>query len=214
VPAGAWHHVAVVSNGTDLRAYLDGAPLGSPQAALTSGFTGAFQVGAWTNAGTPVDWFSGTMDEVRVYDVALTQTQVQTAMASPTHVDTDSDGVADIYETGTGVYVSATNTGTNPTSADTDGDGFSDALEISDGTNPNSAASNTPKADVYVRIGATGVQQGTIDYPVATLGAAMPMLQNGGIIHFLNSANTNERPRITKPMRVRAEGGVVRVGTP
>lgn len=78
----------------------------------------------------------------------------------PTKPDTDGDGLSDSVETGTGLFVSATDTGSNPKKADsdndglsdstevnrvpptnpnkpdTDGDGFSDAAEIADGTNP------------------------------------------------------------------------------
>jgi len=54
--------------------------------------------------------------------------------------DGDNDGVADIYETGTGIYVSPTNTGTSPTLADTDSDGLSDGTEIYQySSNPNLA---------------------------------------------------------------------------
>ena len=82
--------------------------------------------------------------------------------------DTDGDGIPDEYETGTGIYVSPTNTGTSPTNsdtdgdgltdgqevntyhsnpnlADTDGDGFSDGFEVSTGFDPTSPAS-TPEA--------------------------------------------------------------------
>ena len=44
--------------------------------------------------------------------------------------DTDGDGIPDKFETGTGIYVSPTNTGTSPTNPDTDGDGLSDGLEV------------------------------------------------------------------------------------
>jgi hypothetical protein len=40
--------------------------------------------------------------------------------------DTDGDGIPDAYETGTGFYVSPTDTGTNPSLPDTDGDGVCD----------------------------------------------------------------------------------------
>jgi hypothetical protein len=84
----------------------------------------------------------------------------------PTKVDTDGDGLSDGAETGTGVFVSATDTGTdprkvdtdgdgrtdgeevngtptsNPTLVDTDGDGFSDGSEVSTGHNPNDPNNN------------------------------------------------------------------------
>ena len=49
-------------------------------------------------------------------------------------VDTDGDGLLDNVETGTGTYVSLSNTGTNPNVADSDGDGLTDKQEI-DGVN-------------------------------------------------------------------------------
>lgn len=55
--------------------------------------------------------------------------------------DDDGDGVEDVYETGTGMFVSATNTGTSPTSPDSDGDGFDDGIEILAGSDPNDALS-------------------------------------------------------------------------
>ena len=55
--------------------------------------------------------------------------------------DSDGDGIPDIYETGTGIYVSPTNTGTNPNNVDSDGDGISDRFELIAGTDPNQASS-------------------------------------------------------------------------
>jgi hypothetical protein len=56
--------------------------------------------------------------------------------ASPTS-DEDNDGLFDIVETDTGVYVSPTDTGTDPFDPDTDDDGYSDGDEVNAGTNPN-----------------------------------------------------------------------------
>lgn len=53
--------------------------------------------------------------------------------------DSDGDGIVDSHETGTGIYVSATNAGTNRLLRDSDGDGASDWEELVAGTNPNSA---------------------------------------------------------------------------
>ncbi|HBE22050.1 MAG TPA: hypothetical protein DDW21_01035, partial [Verrucomicrobiales bacterium] len=50
--------------------------------------------------------------------------------------DSDFDGLDDAVETNTGVYVSASNTGTDPTKADTDGDGVPDGLEVKERTSP------------------------------------------------------------------------------
>ena len=50
--------------------------------------------------------------------------------------DTDSDGLKDIFETNTGIFLSASDTGSDPRNPDTDGDGYSDEWEVSDATNP------------------------------------------------------------------------------
>jgi hypothetical protein len=55
--------------------------------------------------------------------------------------DTDADGLPDTVETGTGVFVSAQDTGTSPYVADSDGDDFLDGVEVAAGTDPNSAKS-------------------------------------------------------------------------
>jgi hypothetical protein len=47
-----------------------------------------------------------------------------------TYNDTDSDGLHDAVETGTGVYFSADNTGTDPNNADSDGDTLTDGDEV------------------------------------------------------------------------------------
>jgi formylglycine-generating enzyme required for sulfatase activity len=67
---------------------------------------------------------------------------------TPANLDSDGDGVPDIYETGTGVWVSPTDRGTDPYRWDSDGDGLSDGVEDNTGvfvsrnhtgTNPNLA---------------------------------------------------------------------------
>lgn len=47
-----------------------------------------------------------------------------------TDTDDDNDGLDDVVETGTGIFVSETNTGSNPLVPDTDGDGFGDLSEV------------------------------------------------------------------------------------
>ncbi|MDJ0850846.1 MAG: SMP-30/gluconolactonase/LRE family protein [Myxococcota bacterium] len=51
--------------------------------------------------------------------------------------DRDEDALLDGVETGTGVFVSADDTGSDPAAADTDLDGFDDGVEVAAGTDPN-----------------------------------------------------------------------------
>ncbi|NRB37614.1 MAG: VCBS repeat-containing protein [Pseudomonadales bacterium] len=48
--------------------------------------------------------------------------------------DDDNDGWPDAVETGTGIFLSLADTGSDPFNADTDGDGFIDSLESNSGT--------------------------------------------------------------------------------
>ena len=78
---GAWHHVVVTYNGTSLTAYLDGASLGSqnppstPKVALTNAV-----VGYYANANNA---FNGLIDEVRIYNRALSASEVQDHYLNP-----------------------------------------------------------------------------------------------------------------------------------
>lgn len=64
-------------------------------------------------------------------------------------LDTDGDGIPDEYETGTGIYVSPTNTGTSPTNSDTDGDGIPDRYETGTGiyVSPTNTGTNPTNPD-------------------------------------------------------------------
>lgn len=50
--------------------------------------------------------------------------------------DVDNDGLLGSVETNTGVFVDASDTGTDPQNADTDGDGVDDGAEVEAGTDP------------------------------------------------------------------------------
>lgn len=58
--------------------------------------------------------------------------------------DDDGDGLLDEVETGTGVYVSASDTGTSSANPDSDGDGFDDGVEVIAGTDPTDPGSHPP----------------------------------------------------------------------
>lgn len=56
------------------------------------------------------------------------------------NIDTDGDGVADLFETRTGVFASPENTGSDPEIWDTDGGGFGDGAELAAGSDPRRSA--------------------------------------------------------------------------
>jgi hypothetical protein len=84
---------------------------------------------------------SGSTAEDRDNDILLTlefaaDFASRTVLAASPSSDADQDGLLDIYELGTGVYVSPTDTGTDPLDSDTDDDGASDGLEVTAGSDP------------------------------------------------------------------------------
>ncbi|MBA4388962.1 MAG: hypothetical protein C0404_13355 [Verrucomicrobia bacterium] len=74
----------------------------------------------------------------------LTNIQEFSLRTNPDAADTDSDGLNDGVETGTGIYVGPTNTGSNPTMTDSDGDGINDGTEVANRTDPNVADTTVP----------------------------------------------------------------------
>lgn len=74
----------------------------------------------------------------------LNGTAGQRPATSPLRADTDYDGLSDFAETNTGIYASASNTGTNPALTDTDGDFARDGVELAAGSSPFLASSRPP----------------------------------------------------------------------
>jgi len=78
---GLWHHVVMVNDGSSLRMYVDG----SQQAVTTyayANYPGGIATGVYLEAGTTDanygDTFAGSLDELALYDVALSASQVAT----------------------------------------------------------------------------------------------------------------------------------------
>lgn len=68
-----WHHVAAVYNGVAMTLYLDGKFMGSSEAVLDTAKT-RFSFGRVRNGGS--DFFEGGLDDVRIYNKALSQTEI------------------------------------------------------------------------------------------------------------------------------------------
>ena len=74
-----WKHVAMTYDGTTLRFYVGGSLISSAAGAHASNNT-ALIFGRWTPA---AEYWNGLIDEVRIYNRALTQAEIQTDLATP-----------------------------------------------------------------------------------------------------------------------------------
>lgn len=75
--AGQWYHVAGTSDGTTCRVYLNGGQDGTGSVSGSmSNTTANFLVG-YDGSGTATRYFNGSIDEVRIYNRALSGAEVQ-----------------------------------------------------------------------------------------------------------------------------------------
>jgi hypothetical protein len=81
IPLNTWSHVAATYDGTTLRLYVNGVQVGSrAQTGTLRTTTGPLRLGGNDLWG---EYFHGIMDDVRIYNRALTQTEIQTDMNTP-----------------------------------------------------------------------------------------------------------------------------------
>jgi len=81
LPLNAWTHLAATYDGTMLRLYVNAVQVGSrPVSGALVTSTGALRIGGNSIWG---EFFQGTIDEIRIYNRALTQGEIQTDMARP-----------------------------------------------------------------------------------------------------------------------------------
>lgn len=77
LPTNTWQYVSLVSTGSTVRAYVNGVQLGSARNVSSPATTDRLQVGSRNGLfGLTVDEFSGTIDEVRVHNRALTPAEI------------------------------------------------------------------------------------------------------------------------------------------
>ena len=81
LPLNTWTHLAATYDGATLRLYVNGTQVASqPRAGSILTSTDALEIGGDSFYGR---FFTGMIDEVRLFNVALSPTQIQTDMNSP-----------------------------------------------------------------------------------------------------------------------------------
>jgi Concanavalin A-like lectin/glucanases superfamily len=90
-PVNTWTHVAVTYDGTIVRLYVNGTQV------ATRNQTGAVQTSSnplWIGGNQPYgEFFNGLIDEVRVYNRALNQGEIQSDMNTPLNWTTLPSGL-------------------------------------------------------------------------------------------------------------------------
>src|SRR6185312_2961558 len=73
---GSWHYVVATQSSDGMKLYVDGALVGTnPQTAAQS-YSGYWRIGGDQTWGSTSPYFTGTLDEVAVYNTELTAAQV------------------------------------------------------------------------------------------------------------------------------------------
>lgn len=78
ISANTWYHVAVVSDGTEARIYLNGAKLAN--ASGSGGTTTSFYIGAYNPT---TELFNGTIDDLHIYNRVLSPQEIELLYKNP-----------------------------------------------------------------------------------------------------------------------------------
>jgi hypothetical protein len=78
LPVDEWHHVAMTwdSGSRAKQLFMDGAPLRGSVGATVAFDSGPMVFGTDLNANTPGGWFFGRLDDFRLYDRALSPSEI------------------------------------------------------------------------------------------------------------------------------------------
>lgn len=83
IPSGVWVHLAGTFDGTNARLYINGTLDSSYLAASPSSNNGSLYIGTPQDAVGNVAYnFSGVLDDIRIWNITLTQSNIQSTMNS------------------------------------------------------------------------------------------------------------------------------------
>jgi len=177
IPQNTWVHLAGTYDGTTIKIYVNGVLDGS------SSFSGNLPtVSSPTRIGASLlsEMFSGSIDEVRIWNIALTQTDVQNNMHC--QIAANSTGLVAYYKFNDGIPNgnNATNTTlVDATSNSNNGTLNNFALTGTSSNWVNEVPTLNPATSVVVAANATTVLSGTTDVftATATNGGVTPTYQ-------------------------------------
>ncbi len=81
LPVGVWRHIAGVRNGKTMSLYIDGKLVASKTIPTTTITTNTFKLYLGDSAGDTDGAFGGTLDDVRIYNRALSTAEIQAVRA-------------------------------------------------------------------------------------------------------------------------------------
>jgi len=75
---GIWHHAAYTYDGTTMKLYVDGVEEGTATPGFNAVYAGTnyVRIGAWNDTGANFSFFSGYIDEVRLWSVARSASEL------------------------------------------------------------------------------------------------------------------------------------------
>lgn len=123
---GAWHHVAATFDGLTRKIYLDGTLVGYDQPGSVHNVPDASDLCIGRANGNASTYFSGTIDEVRVWNRALCQAEIQNNMNGELPTPASQTGLVAYYKANQGT-AAGTNTGITSL-ADSSGNGNNGTL--------------------------------------------------------------------------------------
>ncbi len=114
IPENEWHHVAIIYESGTATLYVDGVRDSSVGRSAPIPTTQSFYIGA-ANKNTPTAFFRGNIDEVRIWDVALTEDQLRFVMNQ--EIENNSNFVGGSYFISRGITPTKNDIGTVPWSS-------------------------------------------------------------------------------------------------